>query len=337
MPPAPHSISAESLPRSPAKRLSIFNHKGGVGKTTLTFNIAAALASLQKNVLVVDTDPQCNLTAYVIDSDVLDDLLDNSDGPDGETVWSAVKPLVDSTGPIKYVPPIELDDRLWLMPGDIKLSEFEGDLNDLWRECFQRKRRGLLGTAAISLLVNGICRSNNIDFVFYDTGPNVGPLNRAILLDCDYFIVPVAYDLFSVRALTTLGRSLYTWITDWQTISQLAPEDTYLLPGRPKFMGYIPQKFSIYGGVVTSHQRRYAGPLERGIQTDIVSLLKRFGVSPGERSSKLGEVKDFGQLVSAAQREGVSISRTTAGNTYQRNTALSAFRTIAERIVKLAS
>jgi cellulose biosynthesis protein BcsQ len=331
------TVDAEALPRSPAKRISIFNHKGGVGKTTLTYNIASALASYNKNVLIVDTDPQCNLTAYLIDNDVLDDLLDHSDGPNGKTVWSAVKPIADGTGSVKLVSPIELGDRLWLVPGDIRLSDFEGDLNDFWRECFQRKRRGLSGTAAISVLLNAICSLNKIDFVFYDTGPNIGPLNRAILLDCDYFIVPVAYDLFSVRALTTLGRSLFSWLTDWQTISQLAPEDAYLLPGHPKFLGYIPQKFSIYGGVVASHQRRYAGPLERGIQTDIVSVLKKFGPSPGERSSKLGEVKDFGQLVAAAQREGMPISRTTAGSAGQRLTAKTAFRAIAEKIIRLAS
>lgn len=324
--------------RAKAKRISIFNHKGGVGKTTLTYNISAALAEMNKRVLIVDSDPQCNLTAYVIDNVVLDDLLDNSDSSAGQTVWSAVKPVVDGVGSIKAVSSIELSPQLWLLPGDIRLSDFENDLNDLWRECFQRKRRGLLGMASLSMLVNETCEKMKIDFVFYDTGPNIGPLNRSILLDCDFFIVPVAYDLFSIRALKTLGRSLFTWITDWQTISQIAPEDVYLLPGRPKFLGYIPQKFSIYGGAVASHQRRYSGPLERGIQSDIVSVLKPFGPAPGDRTSKLGEVKDFGQLVTASQREGVPLwDVRSAGNPAQRKTAEAAFRAVAEKIARLAA
>ena len=46
------------------------------------------------------------------------------------------------------------------------------------------------------------------DVVMVDVGPNVGALNRAVILGCDYFITPVAADLFSLRALTTVGRSV---------------------------------------------------------------------------------------------------------------------------------
>lgn len=321
--------------RGPAKRLCIFNHKGGVGKTTLTYNICSEIAAQGKNVLIVDSDPQCNLTAYVIDNEVLDDLLDNSDTPNGATVWSAVRPIVDATGPVNVIPPIELDANLWLIPGDIRLSDFEGDLNDLWRECFQRKRRGLAGTAALSTLINEICSIKDIDVVFYDTGPNIGPLNRVIFLDCDYFIVPASYDLFSIRALKTLGRSLYSWMADWETIVQLAPSDAYLMPGKPKFLGYIPQNFSVYGGKVASHQQKYAGKLERGIQSDIVSVLKDFGAWHPGHSAKLGEVKDFGQLVSASQMEGRPIAEVSAGSAQQRARARSAFKAIAEKIIRL--
>ncbi|PWQ83375.1 cobyrinic acid a,c-diamide synthase, partial [Stenotrophomonas maltophilia] len=44
------------------KKIALFNHKGGVGKTTLTVNIADALADLGLTVLIVDADPQCNIT-----------------------------------------------------------------------------------------------------------------------------------------------------------------------------------------------------------------------------------------------------------------------------------
>lgn len=323
--------------RARAMRVSIFNHKGGVGKTTLTFNIAASLAGLGQKVLLVDSDPQCNLSAYLIEAAVLDDLLDNSDADDGETLWSAVKPIVDATGGVRDIPPIEIRDNLFLLPGDIRLSDYETDLSNFWSECVQSRRRGFAGISAVSTLVNSLCADYDFDFVFFDTGPNIGALNRSILLDCDFFIVPVAYDLFSVRALRTLGRSLHKWITDWRTIAALNVQDVPRLQGKPTFLGYIPQNFSVYRGGVASHQARYIALLDKGINSDIVNVLRDLGVINSKRVHKIGEVKDFGQLVPASQREGSPISETAAGTPDQRKAAAVAFRQIAQKILQRAS
>jgi len=102
-------------------RITIFNHKGGVGKTTLTANIAFALSSLGKSVLLVDSDPQCNLTSYLLSDDVVDDLLDRSNDPGGGTIWTAVKPVLDNTGVGRLVDPTMIGD-VALLPGDIRLS-----------------------------------------------------------------------------------------------------------------------------------------------------------------------------------------------------------------------
>jgi cellulose biosynthesis protein BcsQ len=327
----PFQVNVE---RPPAKRLSIFNHKGGVGKTTLTFNIASAIASLGKRVLLVDSDPQCNLTAQLIDDEVLDDLLDNSDGSGGSTIWSAVKPIVEMAGTFKKIPAINIRRNLYLLPGDIQLSDFETDLNDFWRECFQRKRRGFIGTTALSALVDMVCRVENIDFVFYDGGPNIGPLNRVILLDCDYFIVPVAYDLFSVRALKTLGRTLHTWISDWITIAGLAPDDSATMPGKPMFLGYVPQNFTVYRGGVASQQARYMALIENGVQTNIVGVLRDLDVAPRKKSYRLGEIKNFGSLVAASQREGTPLYLSSKGSASQKAAARKEFLSLASTIIK---
>src|SRR5437870_13491282 len=104
-------------------RISIFNHKGGVGKTTLTVNLAAALVELGRKVLLVDSDPQCNLTSYLIDEQVVDNMLDHSDQADGRTLWSALKPVSEASGTYKRVRPFETaTSGLFLLPGDIRLS-----------------------------------------------------------------------------------------------------------------------------------------------------------------------------------------------------------------------
>ena len=328
--------NTEKSNRSNAIRFSIFNHKGGVGKTTLTMNIAAALAATGKRVLLVDSDPQCNLTSYLVADEVVDDLLDNSDGAKGRTVWSAIKPVSEATGGVASIRPIESGiENLFLIPGDIRLSEFEVDLTEFWGQCLQRKTKGFRGTTALSMLVSDVSNKLEIDYIFYDSGPNIGPLNRAILLDCDYFLVPVACDLFSLRALKTLGRTLVDWISAWSTISDLAPKDTNLLPGHPKFLGYIPEGFRVWGGSIASEHSKFLSRIEKGVHNDIVALLRNIDPTLAQgrlQQYKLGEVKNFGALVPASQRHGLPLWQVNEGSPKQRNDAKKAFYSIAEKI-----
>lgn len=319
------------------KRLAIFNHKGGVGKTTLAVNLGAALAELGYRVLLVDSDPQCNLTAYLVESAVVDNLLDTSDDDDGQTIWSAMKPVSEAMGGFRQIQPLETSvaEGVFLVPGDIRLSEFEIDLGDFWAECLQRKARGFRGTAAISELVTAMAEEHQIDFVFYDSGPNIGPLNRAILLDCDYFAVPVAADLFSLRALKTLGRTLVDWIDSWQTIAGLAPPSAPLLAGRPKFIGYIPEGFRVYGGAPTRNHARFLNEIDREIRSEIVGILAARDPSLIASGSqhRLGEVKHFGTLAPASQRQGGTLYGADAGSPEQREDAHNALSEIAKAIV----
>ena len=231
--------------------------------------------------------------------------------------------------------------NIFLLPGDVRLSEFEQELSPMWNECFQRKQKGFRGTTALSRLVNEAAAQNAVDFVFYDAGPNIGPLNRIILLDCDYFIVPAACDLFSLRALKTLGHTLVNWISDWRTILELAPDDMYLLPGTPRFLGYIPQRYRVWGGRPASDYLKYIPRIEKSIGSDVVGVLKQADpslVPESATGNQLGQVKDFGRLAAAAQSEGVPIKdvKSAAITADERAEAERAFRDIAQRILESA-
>ncbi len=320
-------------------RLALYNHKGGVGKTTLTVNIATALADAGKRVLLVDADPQCNLTSYLVNQDVVDDWLDNSDSESGVTIWSAIKPVVESTGEVRAVKPIERLKNIFLLPGDIRLSEFEQDLQQIWTECLQRKMRGFRGASAISEVVNLIATKTKVDYVFYDIGPNIGFLNRVVLLDCDYFIVPAACDLFSTRALSTLGHSLSSWINEWQVITQLAPDGTTLLPGKPKFLGYILQKFRMYGGTISGSFAPYVAKLEKAANSEIATVLRRIDkdlASASVSQNKLGQVKDFGGLATLSQQQGQPFASVKGAGAIldQKQQAKEEFARIAKLIIQ---
>lgn len=320
-----------------APRIALFNHKGGVGKTTLTVNVASAMARRKKRVLLVDSDPQCNLTSYLLANDVVDRLLDESDDESGRTVWSALKPIADSMGKVGTIEPYETAGGLLLLAGDVRLAEFEQELHTIWMEAFNRRPRGFRGSTALSSLVDQVAREYEVDVVFYDSGPNIGALNRVILLDCEAFAIPAACDLFSIRATKTLGKTLVDWIKGWRTLSELAPDHFYLMPGKPGLLGYIPQRFKMYGGAPANDFARYLPQLDRGVKEDVAELLRRADpqlVAQAVAPLKIGEIKDFGTLVNKAERDGVALWEVEGGTPYLMEEALRAFLSLGDEILK---
>jgi cellulose biosynthesis protein BcsQ len=323
--------------RHHSKRIAVFNHKGGVGKTTLTVNLAAALAESGKRVVLLDSDPQCNLTSYLLEDDVVDKLLDNSDEEDGETIWSAVKPVVEGDGALRTVKAAKTNtNNCWVVPGDLRLSELEEELGTFWTDCPQGKIKGFKGTAVLSSLAQRVATSHNADFVFYDTGPNIGPLNRAILLDCDYFIVPAGCDAFSVRALRTLGKTLTSWMRHWDTFAGVNPDGASLLPGRPHFLGFAMQGFRVYGGGMVRMASKYQARFEKRLLPDLINPLRKIreDLSPSSASaSRLIDIRDFSTLVQQSQEQRVPLWRVFGGPSYQMDEARTAFYALAKEVI----
>lgn len=109
--------------------VALLNNKGGVGKTTLAYHLAHMLSRLGQKVLAVDLDPQANLTAHVLDEDVLETLWGADDDKGRLTVAGGVYPLIEGLGDVDLVPPMAIVENLWLLPGDLGPSRFEERLS----------------------------------------------------------------------------------------------------------------------------------------------------------------------------------------------------------------
>lgn len=317
-------------------RFTIFNHKGGVGKTTLIANLAFAFSDKGVRSLLVDGDPQGNLTSYLIEENVVNDLLDSSDGEQGRTLWSAMKPVVEGTGVFRKIQPFDIQSKFLLAAGDIRLAEFETELADLWGECFQRRVRGFRGTQALTSLIDDICLEYEIDIVIYDSGPNVGPLTRVMLLDSDYFAVPAAWDLFSTRAVKTLGHILEKWIKEWRSISGLVPPELIQMPGLPKLVGYIPQQFRVYGNAPTASYAAMMPMVEKAVSDDILARLRVLDpvlANAAKSPLKLPEIKSFGGAAAMSQATGQPLWLADGIAEPQRQEAKEAFYKLADVLI----
>jgi cellulose biosynthesis protein BcsQ len=329
-----------------AIKLALFNHKGGVGKTTLTVNIADALVDEGEVVLIVDADPQCNITAFYLTEKDLDALLGESADTDenggGNTIWSAVKPVVRGKGAVKEIDLIEFGDNLFLAPGDVLLSEYEEELPAGWTDSFARKERGYDITCAMSDAVDMLAKKVGASIVMLDVGPNVGALNRAVILGCDYFATPVAADLFSLRALTTVGRSVSKWVKDWQAVRGLASSKAQkrLLGGEPRYLGYIASAFKVSSGMRKAHPHSFwEAKIAPRVSKRVVDELK--SVDPNliiNFPNKIGDVKHFHSLAASAQTYGVAIGKlrgmVNSGHYPQVDEAKAEFEVLAKEILK---
>ena len=108
---------------------TFFNNKSGVGKTTLVYHVAHMFALMNVRVLVVDADPQANLSAAFLQDDKLQELWDDTDC--AQTIYQAVQPMIRKGD---YVAPKlqEISPRLHLIVGDLGLSSFEDQLSEQW-------------------------------------------------------------------------------------------------------------------------------------------------------------------------------------------------------------
>ncbi|WP_338140532.1 ParA family protein [Candidatus Kirkpatrickella diaphorinae] len=133
----------------PAKILTIFNNKGGVGKTTLTYHLAHSFAEIGKRVLVVDLDPQCNLTITALDMEQIQEIWEPEDPYINDfsrasasfqqmtskprSIHFLLKPTEDGVDDIAQLPPpYDLAENLSIIPGRLTLHRFEAKVSERW-------------------------------------------------------------------------------------------------------------------------------------------------------------------------------------------------------------
>lgn len=279
--------------------VSFFNHKGGVGKTTMVFNTALALASQGRRVLMVDVDAQANLTSLALEDDLLERSIDED-----QTIWSALSPLVTGAGDIRPVVPLRVRDDVWIAPGDLRMSSFEAITPTGWTEALAGQERGFRTVSALYRFVQRSAETVGADFAFLDLGPNVNVLNGTALLSSDGFLVPMAPDLFSVRALPSVGTSVARWIKEWRTAQSLLETEPgfELPPGSPVPLGYVSQQFSVYRRSASEAYQRWMDRIPGAYEDGIVVPLAAEGVhAPADSQPEIATIPNFYSLIPIAQ------------------------------------
>lgn len=226
------------------KSVVFFNNKGGVGKTTLLCNMAAIFSEIyDKKVCIVDCDPQCNATQYLLSDDQFDEVIENRSGTIAEFFFE----LRAGRTPEMKVNTIKSDGfNVDLVPGHPALAMAEDFLAREWLST--EVERGLKTTFALASLNEEFL--SKYDFVFYDVGPSLGSINRVVLMACDYFMSPMTIDIFSLKAFGNIVEwfngntaSLNHTLANPQLSQEPIVDFAKKRAGGATFIGYVTQQY----------------------------------------------------------------------------------------------
>lgn len=257
------------------QKIALLNHNGGVSKAAIAFNLGWMLTLKGKKVILVDADPQCNLTmmalgetgigeTYPIYPDIKTGL-----APSFEAQPQAIE-AIDCI-------PLGNRDRLFLLPGHVGFSEYEvtlGIAQELSRSI--QALRNLPGSIADLLEKTG--HKYDADYMLIDMSPGLGSINQNVLTTSDFFIIPTNADIFSVMAIDSLANVLPKWSAWAKQASslQVLQDATYPFPETTtRFLGTIIQNYRIRNGKETPAFKTWIDNIEGDVSEKLVPALQR--------------------------------------------------------------
>ncbi len=299
-----------------AKQIALFNHKGGVSKTTTAFNLGWMLASKGKKVILVDCDPQCNLTGMVLGFTGTEDFAPVYDREGVTNIRDGLAPAFESR-PVAMAPvicePVESQPNAYLLPGHIGLAEYEVTLG------IAQELSGSLVTlqnlpGSLHHLFSLTACKYYADFILVDMSPSLGPINQNLMMTSDYFVVPMAPDYFSVMATDSLASVLPKWSAWAEQAKSLSvlKDAVYPFPNKtPKFLGTIIQKYRLREGKPSAAFQKWIDDIQESVKAKLMPALKEKGMLlPEESYEQVGltmgkpiiQMSDFNGLIALSQK-----------------------------------
>jgi cellulose biosynthesis protein BcsQ len=298
-----------------AKVIALFNNKGGVSKTTTCFNLGWMLAERGKRVVMVDADPQCNLTGMVLDLSEVNGLdAYYAQHPSGN-VKEALDPAFQSRPrPLEPVECVQVDGRdgLYLAPGHVALAEDEVSLG-IAQQLSESVQALKNLPGSFHHLFEITAARYEADFVLVDLSPGLGAINQNLVATADFFLVPTSPDIFSVMALDSLARVLPRWVKWAQRAAKLNALSgaDYPFPNPTlKFLGVIVQRYRLRSGAPTQGFDKYFRSLQDAIEKKLRPAFDNAGILlPNELYAEAGlhdnqwlaAIPDFNTLIANSQ------------------------------------
>ena len=310
------------------KKIAIFNHKGGVSKTTTAFNIGWKLSRDNKKVLLVDADSQCNLTMMFLGNKEFDKFIESGNT---NNIMDALSPAFKGKPrPVDAIDCIQnrRNKNLFLLPGNLDLTSYEVALAMSFNFS---NTLGVTGNlpGAFSYLIDKCGEKYELDYAIIDMNPSLSAINQDLILSSDYFVIPSSPDIFSLKAIQSLSRVLPKWET-WacQARTVFKDADYPFSPNTPKFIGYTINDFNLGDKAQpTNSFKTIMNRISKEVTTVLVPALGNCNMllanelydNATEQNNKiasqkgnldkycLGQISNFNKLIAESNRTSVPI------------------------------
>ncbi|MEG4012548.1 MULTISPECIES: ParA family protein [unclassified Microcoleus] len=340
------------------QKIALFNHKGGVSKTTTTFNLGWMLATKGKKVIIVDADPQCNLTGMVLGSSTKEELEEVYKKE--QNIKSGLAPAFESRPKlIEAVDclPVEGCDGLFLLPGHVGFAEYEVTLG-IAQELSGSIQALQNLPGSISYLLQKTADKFEADYILIDMSPSLSSINQNLLMTSDFFIVPTSPDFFSVMAIDSLATILPKWYAWAQKASEMRilKDADYPFPKvTPRLLGTVVQNYRIIRQEPAAAFQNWINAIEEAVSTRLVPSLQINNMllnnqmynSQGIGSDFcLAKISDFNSLIAKSQEHQTPVFALTSEQIEQKGKVLTdaqkaqepfreAFSKLADRVIGL--
>lgn len=253
--------------------VAIINYKGGVGKTTVTSNLAAELAHLGNKVLLIDTDAQASLTFSFITPD---------DWNDEYKSTKTIKSWFDAVSSGSEPPPLEsfvitppvvnskvkgnggkidlICSHLGLINVDLELATLLGGVN-----IQQTKRNYIKVHGKLRAAIQRLAETSDYDIVLIDCPPNFNIVTKNAIVAAQKILIPAKPDYLSTLGIDYLSKSVKDLVREFNEYAQLDGDIDEI---SPEIMGVVFTMIQINNGQPISAQRQFISQTNRlGVKT----------------------------------------------------------------------
>ncbi|CAM9980092.1 unnamed protein product [Ectocarpus sp. 6 AP-2014] len=348
---AVYPVPSEDLPHlgesHSFKTMAIWNRKGGVAKTTITHSLGFALALKGKRVLLVDADPQCDLSYLLLKEWVKKkqtseeteageenyDLFFNHQVPGRpnmkNNIKDALRPVLEPAGSdspmvqwgpadVTKIPlPKGCQGGLFLLPGHEGLVDYEQKVTVAYGTNLLVEA---IAPGAWNKLMALTARSCGADIVLVDCNPHRGKLNMHIILTSDYLFLPCTPDTYCHNAIKALPFIMADWVTTRFNARNTASHaglarDVQIPAGNPRILGISVNRYTHINGKPAKNFSYWMTRIEnqlREISQDMHKIPGLAGMAgtPGQPDtwpSILARVPEFNQFSALSHFYGLPV------------------------------